>query len=147
MSTSQVIALGFLVTWSASSFGLGVVMHRRGYSGVGWAVIGAFLGPLGIPVAALFRAQRAKDRWAVAGLPAGGSVDVLIGTDGSSASIAAATAAIDLLQERVGRVTVAAVEPYDATTDDDEHARVALDATRAVVAERLRTFAAVPGCV
>ena len=150
MSTTQVFVAGFVVVWAACAIGLGLVMRRRGYSGFGWAVVGGVLGPIGILVGLLFHVTSSpRDRWTVAGLPAAGPVDVLVASDGSAEAQGAASAAVDVLRERIGRVTVAVVEPLDATAVDQERARSALEATRAVVAERASAagVGAVPGAV
>ena len=142
---TQVIALAFLAIWLVAAVLLGIVMHRRGYNGFGWGVIGAALGPIGVLLAFVSEHPAPPDRWEQAGLAASGPVDLLIGTDGSAGSIAAATSAIALLGERVGRVTLAAVTPFDATRESEEQAQRALDATRAAITDQLERLTAVAG--
>ena len=147
MTTTQLVALAFLATWTTSSVGLGLLMRRRGYSGFGWGVIGAILGPLGVLVALARQDPRRGEHWSRAGLPARGTVDVLVATDGSVASIAAATAAVGILEDRLGRVTVATVEPHDATPEEADRARQAVEGTTAALSDRLQDLAGVPGVV
>jgi nucleotide-binding universal stress UspA family protein len=54
--------------------------------------------------------------------------------------MAAALSALALLEGRLGRVTIAAVEPNDANAADAERAQQDLAATAAVVNERLRAL-------
>ena len=144
---TQVLAIGFLAIWFVSAVLLGIVMHRRGYNGWGWGVIGVALGPLGVLLALLYHASPPPDRWTQTGLTASGPVDVLIGTDGSPAALVAAQAAITVLGERLGRVTIAAAAPFDANADDESRAQAALEATRAALADQLTERSAVPGAV
>jgi nucleotide-binding universal stress UspA family protein len=145
MTMTQALALGFLAAWAVSALGLGIVMGRRGYSGFGWGVIGAALGPIGVLLALTFRAAPPPDRWERAGLPSSGPVDVLVGTDGSPASVAAATAAIELLGDRLGKVTLASVAPLDANAEYESRAREVLAETGAALADRLEHHGAVAG--
>ena len=147
MSATQTFAFAFLAIWLACSVGLGIVMQRRGYSGFGWGVIGGLLGPIGVLLALLSQRPEPPDRWEQAGLAAPGPVDVLVGTDGSRASTAAAAAAIELLGERVGRVTLAAVAPFDANVEDESRAEHALATAGAALADRLGRASVVAGTV
>jgi nucleotide-binding universal stress UspA family protein len=144
---TQAFAIAFLAVWGASAIGLGIVMQRRGYSGWGWGVIAGVLGPIGILLALLARNPMPPDRWSQSGLAAKGPVDALIGTDGSPDSIAAATQAIDLLGDRLGRVTLATVAPFDANHDYESRAEDALATARDALAGRLAELAVVPGAV
>ena len=59
------------------------------------------------------------------GDPGSGPVDVLVGIDGSPESAAATTAALELLGDRVGRLTLVAVtEVDDSTAGREERARL-----------------------
>jgi nucleotide-binding universal stress UspA family protein len=82
-------------------------------------VIGAVLGPIAIPVAvdARRRAEPAGGTALATSVERGGPVDVLVGSDGSPESRAAARAATSLLGVRLGRLTLATVVPIDATRE------------------------------
>ena len=146
MSTSG-LWIAVIVLWIASAIGLGIVMGRRGYSAFGWGVIGGALGPIGIVVAVLLHAPQPPDRWTSSDRPGPGSVDVLVGTDGSAASLAAATSAVELLEGRLGRVTLATVAPQDANPTATEQAQSDLATAAAEVNERLRPLGASAGTV
>jgi nucleotide-binding universal stress UspA family protein len=147
VSGPQAFAVAFLVVWLACSVGLGLVMQRRGYSGFGWGVIGGVLGPIGVLLALLSQRPQPPDRWGQPGRAAPGQVDVLVGTDGSAPSTAAASAALGLLGARIGRVTLATVAPFDANTEDEARAEQALAAAGDALADRLARASVVPGTV
>ena len=117
MFDSSAFFVTVAVTWLAIGVILAVVMGRRGHSGFGWLVLGTVLGPLGVILAldAGRHGERLQplslaDRAPVSQGP--GSVDVLVGTDGSPESAAAMDAAVELLGDRLGRLTLATVVPY-----------------------------------
>jgi nucleotide-binding universal stress UspA family protein len=127
MLRSEVIAMsdGFVLVgliggcWLTIGLVLSIVMGRRGHDSFGWLVLGSVLGPLAAVLAVdarrndehlfplrLVRGSRESFRGR-------GPVDVLVGYDGSPQSVAALDAAVELLGERLGRVTAATVVPYD----------------------------------
>jgi nucleotide-binding universal stress UspA family protein len=64
-------------------------------------------------------------RLVASGDPGSGPVDVLVGIDGSPESAAASTAALELLGDRVGRLTLVAVtEVDDSTAGREQRARL-----------------------
>jgi len=91
--------------------------RRRGHDGFSWFVAGVILGPLAVVFAV--DAWRHDERPVHRPLVAGdggrdrGTVDILVGFDGSTGSQAALAAAIELLGARLGRLTLATVIPYD----------------------------------
>ncbi|MFN8233050.1 MAG: universal stress protein [Actinomycetota bacterium] len=110
MSATQVLLVAFVV-WIAIGLTAAVVMGRRGHAAFTWLVVGAVLGPLSIPVA--IRSVRAGGEVAPRELraptPGGGTIDVLVGIDGSDASHAALERSIELIGDRVGRLVLATV--------------------------------------
>lgn len=126
---------GFFVAvaagWLAVGLVLSVVMGRRGHSSYGWLVLGTLLGPLAMVLA--LDAWRHDERLGPATLggevtstPGSGPVDVLVGYDGSPDSIGAMEAAIGLLGDRLGRLTVATVVPYGGVKEQERLADEAL---------------------
>ena len=91
-----------------------LVMDRRGHSSFTWLLLGAVLGPLVIPIGmstirAESRHPRAQARLTEEGEQGPGTVDVLVGIDGSVQSAAALRAALDLFADRIARLTLAGV--------------------------------------
>ena len=127
MSGSAVLGATALV-WLMIALGLGLGMHRQGYNGLGWGILGAVFGPLAVVVALFTFGRAVPDRNLRRGAPGGGDVDVLVGIDGSSESREAARAAIDLFGDRLGRLTLATVESLDPTPEEQRHAGEALHA-------------------
>jgi len=93
-----------------------VFMGRRGHNPFAWLLLGAILGPLVIPVivAAVYEEQMRQRREVVRGTAGEGSVDVLVGIDGSPEAVAALHAAVDLFAPLIGRLTLAIVEDFDS---------------------------------
>lgn len=117
MSGGFGLAVAGAAAWLAIGVVLSVVMGRRGHDSFGWFVLGTLLGPLGVVLAV--DARRHDERLEVAPLSDGapalsgtGSVNVLVGYDGSPESAAAMDAIVALLGDRLGRLTVATVVPY-----------------------------------
>lgn len=105
-------------SWALVGVAASIVMGRRGHSPFTWLLLGAILGPLAIPLALLAlrderRDPRVKARPLREGTLGSGTVDVLVGIDGSVQSSAALRAATDLFAERIGRLTLAGVIDYD----------------------------------
>lgn len=105
--------------WVVIGVTASLVMGRRGHSSFTWLLLGAVLGPLVIPIGmsavrAESRHPRAQARLMAEGEQGPGTVDVLVGIDGSMQSAAALRAALDLLADRIGRLTLAGVIDYDS---------------------------------
>jgi nucleotide-binding universal stress UspA family protein len=119
-------SLGFLVllavVWFAIGVTLAVTMGRRGHNGFGWFVLGSVLGPLAA-VLALDARRHGEElehgplRVGAPGTAGPGPVDVLVGCDFSSESVAALDTVVDLLSTRIGRLTVATVLPYGSAKE------------------------------
>lgn len=125
-----VIAAG----WVVIGGGTAIVMARRGHDVTSWAVLGLVLGPLAAAFAIGSARSEADAGPAVlaAGRPGPGSVDVLVGIDGSPEASAALRAAVELHRQHLGRLCLAAVVPFDAEVDPGVTA--ALQGTAAEVA-------------
>jgi hypothetical protein len=109
--------IAIVVTWVAIGVVVGIVMGRRGYHSPTWILVGAVFGPLTIPLTT--HAVRDARRWSrprtlFAGSVGTGTVDVLVGIDGSAGSEAALRNAVRLLGDRIGRLTLAGVVDYDS---------------------------------
>jgi nucleotide-binding universal stress UspA family protein len=80
-----------------------------------WLVLAIVFGPLVLPLAvrALHHDRPGLLRRLSTGHPGPGSVDVLVGIDGSEAAVDALRSVIDILGDRLGRLTLAAVVDYD----------------------------------
>jgi nucleotide-binding universal stress UspA family protein len=124
-------SLGFFMAvaagWLAIGLVLSIVMGRRGHDSFGWLVLGTLLGPLAVVMAVDAgrndeRLQPASVAGRAAATAGGGPVDVLVGSDGSPESAAAMNAAVDLLGDRLGRLTVATVVPYGGVREPERHA-------------------------
>jgi nucleotide-binding universal stress UspA family protein len=112
---------------------LAIVMGRLGYSSFTWGLLGLVLGPIAL-LLALSSARNGRPSWSrllAGGDPGSGPVDVLIGIDGSRESAAAASAALDLLGDRVGRLALVAVTAIDESpAGREEQARLQAELER-----------------
>ena len=96
-----------MVTFACIGFVLAMVMGRLGHSPFAWGLLGLVLGPIAL-LLALVEVRSERPWWTrlvASGDPGSGPVDVLVGIDGSPESAAATTAALELLGDRVGRLT------------------------------------------
>ena len=118
------------VTWVCIGLVLSIVMHRRGQLGYAWLVLGVLMGPMAIVFAWDTLRHDATNGPQVIdpGVPRRGSIDVLVGVDGSAGSSAAVDAAVELFQHGLGRLTLAAVIPKGdfAGSGDERAARLEL---------------------
>lgn len=114
--SATVLLLSAAAVWCAIGIVVSIWMRRRGHAFFMWLYLGVVLGPLVLPLALeAIASERVVSNTALHASPSdGGKVAVLIGVDGSSESVAAARAAVDLLADRIGRVTLAAVVDYDS---------------------------------
>jgi nucleotide-binding universal stress UspA family protein len=116
--------------WLAIGLSLSLIMTKRGHNGFGWLVVGTLFGPLAFVLA--FDASRhdeALNPVAVRKLRASrttGTVDVLAGYDGSGESSHAIAQVAQLLGDRMGRLTVATVVPFDNVLEPEQKARADL---------------------
>ena len=107
-----------MVTFVCIGLVLAIVMGRLGHSPFAWGLLGLVLGPIAM-LLALVEVRNERPWWTrlvASGDPGSGPVDVLVGIDGSPESAAATTAALELLGDRVGRLTLVAVTEVDDST-------------------------------
>jgi nucleotide-binding universal stress UspA family protein len=128
-----------MATFVCIGFVLAIVMGRLGHSPFAWGLLGVVLGPIALLLAlATARGQQPWSRLVAAGVAGSGPVDVLVGIDGSPESAAATTAALDLLGDRVGRLTLVAVsELDDSVAGREEQERLQGELERQAEAVRL----------
>lgn len=108
--------------WPLSAAVAGVLMGRRGHSAAKWTLVGLAIGPLAVLLVFTVpdlaaRGTRSAVRRASTGSPSSGSVDVLVGVDGSPESHEALSRVNELLGPRLGRLTLAEVLDADAVDD------------------------------
>ena len=113
MTTTWLFAM--LGIWLLIGLVAALVMGRRGYDPWSWAVIGAIFGPL-VPIVAIARRRRhaADEQVLRIGARADRGVAVLVGVDGSTEALAATREVVDLLDDRLGSITLATVVDFDA---------------------------------
>ena len=128
-----------MVTFACIGFVLAIVMGRLGRSPFAWGLLGLLLGPIAL-LLALVEVRSERPWWSrlvASGDPGSGPVDVLVGIDGSPESAVATTAALELLGDRVGRLTLVAVtEVDDSVAGHQERARLREELERQAEAVR-----------
>jgi nucleotide-binding universal stress UspA family protein len=137
-ATALLVVLG--LAWVAIGILTGLLMARRGHSWFAWTALGVVLGPLVLPLV-FFELRHYPDadgRLVATGLPGVGSVDVLVGIDGSPQSLAALHVVIQVIGPRLGRLTLAAVMEHGYRTtpagmEDEQRARTHLAAAASSV--------------
>jgi nucleotide-binding universal stress UspA family protein len=126
--------------WIVIGLVSGIVMGRRGHGRFAWALTGALLGPLVVPVscATAVRRQQAAVPPSAARRDSSDGLDVLAGVDGSLDATGALMTALALFGRIVDRLTIAIVVDYDAAGSAvphgarrDAHAVLERDAQRA----------------
>jgi nucleotide-binding universal stress UspA family protein len=140
----QVSSTAFLsllmATFACIGFVLAIVMGRFGRSPFAWGLLGLLLGPIAL-LLALVEVRNERPWWTrlvASGDPGSGPVDVLVGIDGSPESTAATTAALELLGDRVGRLTLVAVTDLDdSNAGREERARLQAELKRQAEAVRV----------
>lgn len=125
------------VTWLSIGVVLALVMRRRGHMGFSWFVLGTLMGPMAVVFAVDTVLHDAPDDAQVVdpGVVRPGHIDVLVGVDGSPASVAAVETAARLLRPALGRLTLATVIDRDEPpgSDAERAAHVRLERARARV--------------
>lgn len=138
MDASAVVLI-VAAAWIAVGVALAFVMGRRGFSPATWLLLGVGLGPLVFPIAlwSLREAGQVHVRRAPSGGDAGsGTVQVLVGVDGSPASEDALRAVRRVFGASLRGITLATVIDLDAAAaarrwESEERAEAALDALAA----------------
>jgi nucleotide-binding universal stress UspA family protein len=118
------LVFGVAAIWLLIGLVIWTVLGRRGHDGTSWFLIGTLLGPLGL-LLAIDAIQHDESSGPVLDVPGGsgaGTIDVLVGADGSPEAHAAVAAATELLGPRLGRVTFVRVIPFDGGLDADRRA-------------------------
>jgi nucleotide-binding universal stress UspA family protein len=118
-----------VVAWIAIGLVTAVMMARRGYALGPWVALGLAFGPFSV-VLAFEDVRSGIDRPARElrpGSVAAGPVDVLAGLDGSREATQALVSAVELLDDRLGRLALATVVDLDATAEIVDRARRAID--------------------
>lgn len=134
MDASELFIVAALA-WGLFGVSTALLMGRRGHQPFMWLLLAIVFGPLVLPLAA--NALR-HDRPGLferlsRGRPGTGSVDVLVGIDGSAEAEKALRAAIALLGPRLGRLALAAVVDYDIAVGSgptEENDRLRADVAR-----------------
>jgi nucleotide-binding universal stress UspA family protein len=112
---------------------LAIVMGRLGHSSFTWGLLGLVLGPIAL-LLALSSVRNGRPSWSrllAGGDPGSGPVDVLIGIDGSRESAAAASTALHLLGDRMGRLALVSVTAIDdSPAGREEQARLQAELER-----------------
>lgn len=130
MDATSALALIF-ITWAIIGVVAGVIMGRRGHSWFTWDAAGTVLGPLVVPIAvSTIKAAHAAPLVNLTHGRAGiGPVHAIVGVDGSRESDAALNAAMNILGDRLGTLTIATVIDFDAAaTEQRSEARVNAEA-------------------
>lgn len=127
MSTEPLLVI-IVVAWVAIGLALSFLMGRRGYEPFSWFVLGSMLGPLAIALAVDAGRHRQREDMSLRhpGIGSTGTTDVVVGVDGSPESSAAILGVVELFGSALGRLTLVAVIPYDATPETERAAKDSL---------------------
>jgi nucleotide-binding universal stress UspA family protein len=106
------------LVWGLLGVSMAVVMGRRGHQPFMWLVLGIVFGPLVLPLAAsaIRRDEPGLFERLSLGRVGTGSVDVLVGIDGSAQAEQALRKGVSLFGRRIGHLTLAAVLDYDVAS-------------------------------
>jgi nucleotide-binding universal stress UspA family protein len=113
VSASRLLVL-LGVVWLTAGLVIAFVMRRRGHDFWVWFTLGAALGPLAVPLAIERARYHPIEYTGSEETTPDGSLDVLVGVDGSPESAAALDAVLRLFAGRVSSVTVAKVLDLDS---------------------------------
>lgn len=120
-----------IISWLGIGVVLAAALGRRGFDSTSWFLIGVVLGPMALPIA--WNCVRRDESLSPETVAAPASardvtgIDILVGFDGSPESRGAVDEAVVLFGERLGRLTLATVVPFDDAPMLDDAARVALE--------------------
>ncbi len=111
-----------IAAWFILASLVAIFMVRRGHSPAKWTAIAFLTGPLAVPLAAWsrYRSRGIRPTTLQWGERGPGSLSVLVGIDGSAAAHAALHGVAQLLDDRIGRLTLAYVLDYDAAAGKEE---------------------------
>lgn len=141
MDSSELFIV-IVLAWGLFGVSTAFLMGRRGHQPFMWLVLAIVFGPLVLPLAvnALRHDRPGLFERLSRGRPGTGSVDVLVGIDGSVEAEKALGSAIGMLGARLGRLTLAAVVDYDIAAGSslaEENDRAKDDLVRAANATAL----------
>jgi len=125
---TPVFGAAFLVAWVTIGLLAALMLRRRGHDFRSAAALGFVFGPLFVPLALRRVRDSQEDLEPVLvqpGEPGRGPVDVLIGLDGSTSSAASVVPILRVLDQRLGRLTLARVLEFESMRDEEERARAA----------------------
>lgn len=124
------VILGVAGAWLALGLALSLAMGGRGHDRFSWLVLGMIMGPVALALAFVSWRDERLGTQTVATGPRGHAdgVDALVGFDGSPESRAALAACIELFGDRLGRLTLVTVVPFDGGTSSEREARALLEA-------------------
>lgn len=120
--SAELVVILIVGGWVAIGLTLSLVMGRRGHDAFAWLVLGTVFGPLAVALAIDARRHRYEDgvgRVLRRGTRMAGTIDVLVGSDGSPESYAAMNGVKKLFGDRLGRVTLLTVIPFDAPHESE----------------------------
>lgn len=141
MDSSELFIV-IVLAWGLFGVSTAFLMGRRGHQPFMWLVLAIVFGPLVLPLAvnALRHDRPGLFERLSRGRPGTGSVDVLVGIDGSVEAEKALGSTIGMLGARLGRLTLAAVVDYDIAAGSslaEENDRAKDDLVRAANATAL----------
>lgn len=116
----DLVVILVFVGWVTAGLALGWLMGRRGFDAYTWALFGVVLGPIAIALAVAWTIHPPAHEPTLLRQGASrraGALDVLVGWDGSPESHAALAAVDRLVGDRIGRLTLAHVVPFDASAE------------------------------
>lgn len=127
---SGIVILCVAVTWLAIGLALSLTMGGRGHDWFSWLVLGTMLGPVALAFAFVsWRDERLETQTLATGTRGhADGIDALVGFDGSPESRAALAACIELFGDRLGRLTLVTVVPFDSSMASETEARAILEA-------------------
>lgn len=121
-----------LIAWVLIGLGVSLVLGRRGHDSISWLLLGLLLGPLSLLLAVdVVRHDEGLhlEKIGTSAPTAGsGGISVLVGYDDSPDAHAVTGTVIDLFGDRLDRLTLVAVLPFDNDPEGDQVARDALRA-------------------
>lgn len=135
--------------WIGIGVALAAVLGRRGFDSVSWFIIGMVLGPMALPIA--WNCVRRDESLSpqIVTRPPGVSdstgLDILVGVDGSPEAHAAINEAVTLFGDRIGRLTLVTVVPFDDAAVAEGEAKASLEAEAAALTRFAPTLELVHG--
>ena len=122
--------LAFVIGWFALGAAQAMYLGRRVFDGVSWFLIGVVLGPLSSVLAwrCVRRDERLDPKVVRSGRAGHGTIDVLVGFDGSLESRGAIASVQRTFGDRLRRVALVSVLHFDDPPVHEQAKRLELDA-------------------